>query len=574
MKHRTRSASRAARIALVVIAAAGLAMPATGLPRNADAIRISIAPGVMKESVGQGIVDITITIPRVRSAADQPLLGGAARSLPQAGPARMIVRDALGEVQRGAGPADSGDSGYGGGGGPVWVPARAVRGDVTVRYRLQVANGADNSGIPPLGPRIDGRAFSAMGQSFLALPVADRPRPIVIHWDLSHMGAGATAASSYGDGDVVLPLGSPARLDQAIFMAGQLRREPLAIRKIGFQALWSGDPGFDLHPPMRWTNRLYDWMNRFFGPYQSPYHVFLRYNSRNPGGGVAAHDSFMVTYGTGVSGTNLEQIFGHEMTHTFTAFSMGIWFDEGNAVYYQRQLSWRAGMATTAEYLDDINKTAARYYTNAKINAPEDQLGPNFWKDSWLNTLGYDRGALYFAILNGKIRRASNGKRSIDDLMRDMVKRFRSGLTVNEATWLDLVRGEIGEDGLKVHRLMMAGGILIPESDDYGPCFERIVTPIRRYELGFTAKGLPGGGKIVTDLIAGSEADKAGLRDGDRVLLPIITSEGVRRDWTQRITVQVVRDGRSFSVTYLPRGQAIDAYQWRRRRDAPQDICT
>jgi predicted metalloprotease with PDZ domain len=412
-----------------------------------------------------------------------------------------------------------------------------------------------------------------MGQSFLVLPVTDRPRPIDIHWNLSRMGAGATAASSYGDGDVTLPAGPASRLDQAIFMAGQLQREPQAFQRIGFQALWSGDPGFDLRPPMRWASRLYDWMNRFFGPYQSSYHVFLRYNSRNPGGGVAAHDSFMVTYGTGVTGENLEQIFGHEMVHTFTAFSMGIWFDEGNAVYYQRQLSWRAGMATSAEYLDDINKTAARYYTNAKIDAPEDQLGPNFWKDSWLNTLGYDRGALYFAILDGKIRRASGGRRSIDDLMREMVRRFRAGLPVNEAIWLDLVRKDAGEDGIKVHRLMMTGGILVQESGDYGPCFERIVKPIRRYQLGFAPKSLPDSGKLVTDLIAGSEADKAGLRNGDHVVLPIITSEGVRRDWTRQIAVQVTRAGRTFTITYLPRGEAIEAYQWQRKPDAPADIC-
>lgn len=485
----------------------------------------------------------------------------------------MIVRDALGEVPRDAAPVQADVSGYGEGDGPTWAPARAVQGNVSVRYTLPVENGPDNSGIPPLGPRIDGHAFSAMGQSFLALPLTDRPRPIVIDWDLSRMGAGATAASSYGDGDVTLPAGSSSRLDQAIFMAGQLQRVPQAVKKTGFQALWSGDPGFDLRPSMRWASQLYDWMNRFFGPYRSPYHVFLRYNSRNPGGGVAAHDSFMVTYGTGVTATNLDQIFGHEMTHTFTAFSMGIWFDEGNAVYYQRQLPWRAGMATTDDYLEDINKTAARYYTNAKINTPEDQLGPNFWKDSWLNTLGYDRGALYFAILNGQIRRASAGKRSIDDLMRIMVRRFRAGQALNETIWLNLIRAEIGEEGLKVHRLMMAGGVLVPQSDDYGPCFQRIVTPIRRYELGFTAKSLLDGGKLVTGLVAGSEAEKAGLHDGDRVVLPIITSEGVRRDWTRRITVQVARDGHDFTLSYLPRGKAVESYQWERRPDAPGHIC-
>jgi hypothetical protein len=41
-----------------------------------------------------------------------------------------------------------------------------------------------------------------------------------------------------------------------------------------------------------------------------------------------------------------------------------------------------------------------------------------FWEDTRVRVLPYDRGAIYFAVLNGKIRRASGGRQTIDDLIR------------------------------------------------------------------------------------------------------------------------------------------------------------
>jgi hypothetical protein len=68
---------------------------------------------------------------------------------------------------------------------------------------------------------------------------------------------------------------------------------------------------------------------------------------------------------------------------------------------------------------------------------------PRFWEDTRIRGLSNDRGAMYFAVLNGKIGRRSEGRRSIDDLIRVMVDRARSGAPVTEAIWLDLLRKEI-----------------------------------------------------------------------------------------------------------------------------------
>jgi poly-gamma-glutamate synthesis protein (capsule biosynthesis protein) len=356
-------------------------------------------------------------------------------------------------------------------------------------------------------------------------------------------------------------------------MAGHLKREPQTAVTGGFSSVWVGEPPFDPHPAMQWTGQLHAWMSRFFHDRsEPPYRVFLRFNPMNAGGGAALTNSFIVTYGAGVTGENIKSILGHEMTHTWTANELGKWYSEGNAVYYQALLAWRAGMITASQFLADLNKTASRYYTNALNDAPDDQIVPRFWEDSRIRVLPYDRGAMYFAVLNGKIGRASAGKRSIDDLIRAMVERARAGQPITQAVWLDMLRNEIGDDAEKVHRSMLAGGLMLPESGDYGPCFRRTTKKIRRFELGFDPKSLIGVEHRIRGLMPNSEAAKAGLRDGDRVNYSAAL-DSVQADVERTLTLQVTRDGKTFPLTYLPRGEAVDAYQWERVPGIAEEAC-
>jgi predicted metalloprotease with PDZ domain len=180
---------------------------------------------------------------------------------------------------------------------------------------------------------------------------------------------------------------------------------------------------------------------------------------------------------------------------------------------------------------------------------------------------------MYFAVLNGEVRRASRGARSIDDLVRAMIVRVRDGERATEAMWLDLLRAEIGEDGPAVHLSMLAGGLMLPESDDFGPCFRRTTKKIRPFDLGFDNASLLATPKVVHGLKSGSEAANAGLRDGDEITYAVAL-DAVQGDVTRMLNLQVTRDGRTFALSYLPRGDAVDAYQWERVPGASEAACT
>lgn len=536
---------------------------------------VVLRPGGIDAAAGRSFVDVTLTVPQVDVAAGAPLLtlpvviantDTVANTL-----TGLKVTDALGDV-----PVTAKDD-------PVaiaysrhWLAGRAVKGDVTVTYRAPVDNTPPKRGSgPPYSLRTEGGGVSGVGNTFILLPEGGKPHRVALSWDLSGLGAGATAMSSLGDGDVKLAAGPVERLHRTLFMAGPMRRVPGEVKPTGFSAAWLGDPPFDPRPLMGWASGLHGWMSGFFqDPEAPPYRVILRYNPINAGGGAALTNSFLLTWGeTAKDPEGLKGTLAHEMIHTWTASGLGgQWYGEGIAVHYQALLPMRAGMLTPAQYLDDINDTARRYYTNALNDTPDREIAARFWEDTRIRTLPYDRGAMYFAVLDGKIRRASGGKRSLDDLIREMVRRRRAGESVPESGWVDLLAKDLGEDGRRVHADMLAGKLMLPESGDFGPCFARTTGKFRRFDLGFEPKSLVGDVKTIRGLVPGSEAAKAGLRDGD-VVTYSVAMDSVQGDPARTLTLRVTRDGKTFPVTYLPRGETVDAWQWERVADVPDGKC-
>lgn len=558
---------------LAAIAALIALSPPAAAARDDGAMTVTIRPGPMDEAAGRGFVDVALTLPADGTPAGAPLLAmpvvlanteSAARALTgieasdAAGPLDLVAKDdpeALVFHRH-------------------WTASRAVVGTLHVRYRAPVDNTPPRRGSgPPIMLRIDGDGFSGAGNMFLMLPEAKTPYPITIDWDLSQMAPGATATSSYGEGDVALPAGPADRLARTVFMAGHMSREPAAVTGKGFSAAWLGQPPFDPHPLMQWTHRLHGWMARFFEDEgEPPYRVFLRFNPINAGGGTALINSFLTTYNAATTADSVKGTLAHEMVHTWTSNGPGQWYGEGIAVHYQALLPWRAGLIGTQAFLDDLNETASRYYSNALNDVPNDQIAPRFWEDTRIRTLPYDRGGLYFAIIDARIRKASGGKRSLDDLVRTMIGRARAGQPVDEAAWLGLLAAEAGPEALALHKSMMEGGLMLPESGDFGPCFARTTKTIPRFELGFDPRSLVGDVKTIKGLVPGSAAERAGLRNGD-VVTYRQALDALQGDVRAELTLFVTRDGREFKISYLPRGEEVEIYQWARVEAIPETMC-
>ncbi|MCP3734260.1 peptidase M61 [Sphingomonas sp. RP10(2022)] len=541
-------------------------------PGAADGPRlvVRLAPGAPDAAQHVPFVDVTLVVQGMHAAA-----GDALFELPMV--ANTVVtsgRDVQGlSVSDAAGPiavttqdiAEDGSNTT-----RRWRASRAVDGGVTVRYRVPIDAAAPPLALPQYEMRTEGGTFSAAGNAFLLLPTDTVPRRVEVRWDFAAYGKAGAGVSSFGIGDVTTPAALPAqKLASAYYMGG--RPGTAGPEADGFFAAWQGQPPFAMAPLMTWAGALHRFYGGFFGYTPPRFGVFGRTNARNPGSGIGLTDSFAYTFNQTSKPDDLRSLLAHEMLHSWVNSLDGSmdsaggldrsWFGEGLAVHYQRTLPYRAGMISAEDFLKDLNETAGRYYTNIKIATPNAAIPDGFWRDTRVRVLPYDRGSLYFETVDAQIRAESGGRRSLDDIVRTMLKTRRDGGAMNEALYRSLLKAELGDGGLTDLDAMLAGATVLPPSDAYGPRFRRVSRPLRRYDLGFDMASLQARPKIVRGLIAGSNAAVAGLRDGDEILNGF-PQDALQGDQLAYVTLDVKRDGRVLQLRYRPRGEIVDAYQW------------
>ncbi|PPU68496.1 M61 family metallopeptidase [Xanthomonas pisi] len=556
---------------LTTVAAGALARPAPVVPAPV-ALDLQLVPYADKGEVNTLEVRLrfaTATIARDEIVVYLPMMAvnvdTAAESI-----ASIEASDAQGTVQlaaRASTAEESEDQPL-----RVWTAPRALSGPLTLRYRVPAnATRPPRGPAPPIAFRNDDQAFSAAASVFLVVPPKRQSYLLNIDWDLSHLPDGAKGVSSFGEGDVRVGEIGSGGLSGLFFMAGQIGHWPGVPRADRFSVAWQGRPPFDANALSAWVGKLHDQFELAFPQRASgPYTIFLRYNPINAGGGTALNQSFVTTYGEG-DGADLDLIkitLSHEMFHTYQprlaqqGAESTTWFSEGSAVFYEALLPLRFGLLTPQQFLDSLNITAARYYTNALGNLPNARIDEGFWKDTRIRTLAYDRGMLYLATVNDALRKRSQGRRSLDDLLRALLE-IGQQREATQADWEALLKAELGDTAVQDFHAFLAGTAPLPASDAFGPCFRRTSKPLRRYVLGFEPAVLAEPKRVVRGLIADSAAARAGVRNGDEIVRPV-PQDGIQGNQTEHLHLRLRRDDNEFDVDYLPRGEQVDTWQWER----------
>lgn len=541
-------------------------------PHSAPAptLSITLAPGAPDARGMVPYVDVTIVAEAMHEAVDEPMLRLPVVSntvVTSAGVLEnLTLSDANGPIAAETMDFDADSSNR----FRFWKAPRAVDGTVTVRYRVPIDADAPPLGLPQYEMRTEEGTFSAAGIAFLLLPEDETRRIVHVSWDFSAYGADGVGASSFGVGDVTSSGPIPARqASSAYYMGGRpgIYRAPGG----GFFGAWQGETPFAMDGVMEWAAGLQRFYGQFFGYSAENFGVFGRTNRINPGSGIGLTDSFAFTFNMTSVADDLRGLLAHEMLHTWVGSlddSMDeaggldrAWFGEGLAVYYQRLLPWRAGLMTDAEFLADLNSTAARYYTDIMIHVPNADIPEGFWRDTRIRVLPYDRGSLYFASVDAAIRAKTGGARSLDDIVRTMLNARRAGENMDEAMWRRLLRAELGDEGIAGFEAMLRGDTVEVPSDAFGPRFRRTTATLRRYDLGFDMASLRTRPRAVQGLIPGSNAERAGLRNGD-ILLNSFPQDALQGDQQAYVTVRVRRGEQELEFRYQPRGEEVPAYQW------------
>ena len=227
------------------------------------------------------------------------------------------------------------------------------------------------------------------------------------------------------------------------------------------------------------------------------------------------------------------------------------WFSEGFTDYYTYVLMRRAGLMSEAQYVAHVDEVLKSYYTSPARDVANERVVREFFTDAAVSKQPYWRGELLAASWDVRIRRATHGAKSLDDVMRDMLAEGRRNRerTITAETIDAHVRRYLGESVLdEVHRHVEHGELIEPAADLLGPNATLETTELPVYELGVDLAAVKR--KEIAEVVPGSAAYTAGLSDGQTIVRrkPIYIG---KPDHEVEITI---RDGDAErTIVYFPR---------------------
>ena len=209
-----------------------------------------------------------------------------------------------------------------------------------------------------------------------------------------------------------------------------------------------------------------------------PYAEYTFINVLAEGAGGLEHGASTVVMGSRWSTRDREDyltwvsVIAHEFFHTWNvkrlrpavlgpfdyeheAYTSSLWVVEGITSYYDDLLVHRAGISTPDEYLKAMSKNIERLQSaTGRLVQPMDQSSFDAWiklyrpdeNSANVSISYYTKGAVVAWLLDLEIRKATDGKRSLDDLMREAYERWSGNRGYTEDEFQGLLSEIAGKD--------------------------------------------------------------------------------------------------------------------------------
>lgn len=553
------------------------AAPAAAQPAPSGA-RLAVA---LRQKPGAGHVEVTIR------ASAEPAALGALSITPDGGPASLhltSLEDDAGAMT--ATPVAGADGRV-----TITLP-RPVSGDLRLAYTVDARPRAPRA-LPGVDP--DPNRLLASGEPLLLLPDAldERLVHVSLAVDLDQYvvdESGKTkvdAASSFGVGKQREFEARGRELRGGFYMAGTLGRALFDTPEGHDEAAWIGYTSFDPRPIAADVAAFRTAARELFRfGEETPLTLLIVADNRPAGAFSAARRarSVVVRVGAAEAWTGSVRIaVAAEVLHAWIGGRLWVgpadaaheaeaaWFTEGLARHLARDLLFRYGLVTSAELAEEIHGLAGAALTSPWAKAGNAEVAAHV-KEAHARTLLVARGALYATALDQRLRKKSQGKRALVDLLRPLFAKAqerRGPLTHEE--WVEAASAELGAAEKELFAGQIQRGQAAPlDGDALGPCFRGVPREYEAFDLGFDEDATRAAeGRRIQKLRPGGPAEKGGLREGD-TLEEAVIGRG-RADVF--VTITVKRGGEAKTVKYLPVGAKARGRGFARKKDVAEEAC-
>jgi predicted metalloprotease with PDZ domain len=452
----------------------------------------------------------------------------------------------------------------------TWRVERATSGPIEVSYLAEPVAAEPRPATPPLALRGEGVGLSGALKCFLLLPPGPEDLTFELHWSRPGAEDGSvdswTAVSSLGEGDGdhgELAGTGLELLGDTYVMCGDLTDHHHRDGRLS--TWWLTSPGIDVEAFSQRLGTTYQVMSEAFEAPAHPYRVFLRTHPHR-GATASAHPaSFVMALNptNPLDEASLFETIAHELVHEWLHLDGPAeevtWFNEGAADYYSLVLPLRAGMLDQDAFLRAVNFAAREGYASVRRHLSMHEAQRLFFSDFLAHRLPYVRGMFYLADLDARLRTATSGQHSVDDVVRDVLRRRRAGERVGIEQWCARVEHVLPDDEMPILDALVVTGLGRPGRNCFGTQFVMETVQVPVLDVGFDPSTWVTG--RVQGLVPGGAADRAGLLEGETIDLPRYP-EIVRMNAGDDLHVGVTRDGETARITISLTGETAPVPQW------------
>ncbi len=410
---------------------------------------------------------------------------------------------------------------------------------ILVRYRVVSAYAQDPTVAEkgnPYAPIIRPRWFSVLGTAMFAEPEGRDTAPADFHW--GPLPEGWTVAS---DLDHIV-LGRPSKVEDVLQSvavgAPDLKVVTREVTGTRFRLAALGPWKLDVE---RFSDLLARVISAQRGYWRDPgenYFIALSPLQPEPNhgsiGGTGLDDSFSLYADTNSAAEELRHLVAHEHMHTWNSSRLGslpetdealdYWFSEGFTDFLTSRTLLRSGVWSLEEFVNQLNETLMAYASSPVRDASNARIGKEFWSDQKVGKLPYQRGMLLAFLWEERLKKATRGRRDLDDVLLAQLKRAdaneRQGVKAFAAALFPRTYRETGGPELTkdLERYVEKGETVLLPADLFGRCARVMTHELPVFDRGYDLDATTQAGGVVTGLRLDSPAYAAGLRDGMKIL--------------------------------------------------------
>lgn len=252
----------------------------------------------------------------------------------------------------------------------------------------------------------------------------------------------------------------------------------------------------------------------------------------------------------------LVYLFNHELQHNWigtliknTNEEAQYWFSEGFTDYFTIKNIARNNIYNLDKtyYISKLNEIIKLLHLSPVKEVPNSAINyDTFWSDREYEKLPYRRGALFAFYLDLKIHHDSQGKQSLDDLMKAIkVDAELTGQKIDHAYFIKKANQFLNEDVTPFFNTHIEEGRLLDLEALSKIANIEIHYPVTEvFQIGYAISDEY---KIIA-IDTSSNAYKAGLRKGDELNRWSYSSSHP----IQEATIEIIKDSKKTMFTFLP----------------------